>query len=59
VTGKEFKLVLDCIECEGFNYTFTGYSDFKDIKDEEFHRLRRRYLEAEEELAEYVGYDDL
>lgn len=42
---------------EGFDYCFTGYSDFKEIKDEEFHKLRVAYVEAAEKLKKYLGID--
>ncbi|HED4408754.1 TPA: hypothetical protein R4328_001876, partial [Pasteurella multocida] len=34
------------IENEGFDYAFVGYSHFKEIQDEEFHKLRLAYLAA-------------
>ena len=59
MTGKEFKYVLDTIENEGFDYTFTGYTDFKkEVKDTEFHNLRRAYLSARNDLSAYVGHDE-
>lgn len=57
MTGKEFRYVMDCIENEGFEYAFLEYSDYEDIKDEEFHILREAYIKAHKELAEYVGYE--
>jgi hypothetical protein len=47
--------VRDHAEQEGFDYCFTGYSDFLDIKDEEFHKLRVAYVAAAEKLKEYLG----
>ncbi|HDR1205965.1 TPA: hypothetical protein QB268_001777, partial [Pasteurella multocida] len=35
------------IENEGFDYAFVGYSHFKEIQDEEFHKLRLAYLAAQ------------
>lgn len=49
--------VIDTIDCEGFDYTFTGYSDFPEFKDEKFHELRLKYLEARQALADYIGVD--
>jgi len=54
MTGKEFRYVLDTIEQEGFDYTFESYTDFDEIKDPEFHKLRTNFLEARKALAEYV-----
>ncbi|MFA6433032.1 MAG: hypothetical protein WCV82_04475 [Candidatus Paceibacterota bacterium] len=45
------------IDNEGFDYTFEGYSEFKDISDEEFHTLRESYLAARKALADYLGVD--
>lgn len=39
---------------EGFDYCFRDYSSFKDIEDEEFHRLRKSYVEAADALDEYL-----
>lgn len=58
MTGKEFKYVLQTIENEGFDYAFFGYSDFEEVKDSEFHKLRSAYLAARKALKEYVGDED-
>jgi hypothetical protein len=39
---------------EGFEYCFEGYSDWKDIEDEEFHRLRLQYLQSAKDLRKYI-----
>lgn len=39
---------------EGFHYCFEGYSDFKEIEDEEFHKLRLEYLSSAKSLENYV-----
>ncbi len=49
--------VIETIECEGFDYAFTGYSNFEEVQDEEFHRLRKEYLQARMNLANYIGCD--
>lgn len=46
----------DC-EQEGFHYCFTGLSEYKEVKDAEFHRLRQNYLKATKELGEYLRLD--
>ena len=33
------------------------YSDFKEIKDVEFHELRKAYVKAAKALKEYLGSD--
>jgi len=55
---KGIKYVLDCIENEGFDYAFHGYSNFDEVKNEEFHKLREAYLAARKALAEFLGIED-
>lgn len=54
---KDAKYVIDCIENEGFDYAFVSYSEFKEVKDEEFHKLREAFLDAREALAEFLGVE--
>lgn len=49
--------VLARIDAEGFDYCFCSYSDFPDVKDKEFHKLRAGYVKAAEALKEYLGCD--
>lgn len=49
------RYVLATIENEGFNYCFVHYSNFEDIKDEEFHVLRRNYLKAIDDMNDYLN----
>lgn len=51
---EDWEYVQHKMENEGFHYCFACYSDFNDIIDEEFHRLRKAYLEAAEQLEKYV-----
>jgi len=44
------------MENEGFHYCFKHYSSFEEIEDEEFHKLRKQYLETAELLEKYVKY---
>ncbi len=39
---------------EGFDYCFESYSNWDEIKDEEFHRLRLGFLQHMKELREYI-----
>ena len=39
---------------EGFDYCFESYSHWDEIKDEEFHRLRKEFLRTMEELRNYI-----
>ena len=43
-----------CMQNEGFFYCFDSYSEFTEVKDEEFHRLRKAFLDAGEALRKYV-----
>jgi hypothetical protein len=39
---------------EGFDYCFESYSNWDEIEDEEFHRLRLGFLQSMKELREYI-----
>ena len=54
---KDIDYIRDTIEQEGFDYAFMDYSDFANIKDEEFHRLRKAYIESGEALKDYLGIE--
>lgn len=58
MTGKEFKSINEAISIEGFDYCFSGYSDFPEIRDEEFHKLRKNYLESKKLLIDFLGFED-
>jgi len=57
MNAKDAHLIMSCIDNEGFDYTFVHYTDFNEIKDDEFHKLREAYLDAREALREYLGID--
>jgi len=40
---------------EGFDYCFESYSNWDDIKDDEFHRLRKKFLRDMKELRNYIN----
>lgn len=40
---------------EGFAYCFDGYSNWKEIEDEEFHRLRIEFIKSMRELRDYIN----
>lgn len=42
------------MDAEGFHYCFARYSSFREIQDSKFHRLRKAYLKAAQELKDYV-----
>lgn len=54
----DLRYVVDTVENEGFYYAMKDYSDFKEVKDEEFHKLRKEFLEAGERLGKYLRLDD-
>lgn len=58
MNAKDLDYVRDTIENEGFEYAFIHYSDFKHIKDEEFHKLREAFEKARNELAEFLNVTD-
>jgi hypothetical protein len=37
------------------DYCFKHYSDFEEIEDKEFHKLRKAYIKASENIEEYVN----
>jgi hypothetical protein len=55
MNAKEILYVRQTIDIEGFDYAFVCYSDFDDINDAEFHKLRKDFLQARECLDEYIG----
>lgn len=42
------------IENEGFDYAFRHYSEFKEVNDPKFHKLRLAYVEAANDLDDYI-----
>jgi hypothetical protein len=50
----KWEMVRYRMENEGFHYCFKHYSSFKEVEDEKFHELRKKYLEISHELEEYV-----
>lgn len=42
------------IDQEGFDYCFIHYSNFKEITCDEFHKLRLKYIQAHNELQEFI-----
>ena len=40
---------------EGFAYCFDVYSHWKEIEDEEFHRLRTEFIKSMRELRDYIN----
>jgi hypothetical protein len=53
ITKEQKELIRHKIEWEGFDYCFNGYSNWKEIKDKEFQKLRKAYVEAAEALENW------
>jgi hypothetical protein len=49
-----FKAVKYRMNNEGIDYCFEHYSLFKEIEDEEFHKLRQEFLDSMKKIREYV-----
>jgi hypothetical protein len=43
------------MDSEGFDYCFESYSDWREIEDKEFHRLRIKFLNSMKELRDYIN----
>ena len=52
---ENFEMVRYRMKAEGFHYCFKNYSSFDEIKDPEFHKLRKYYLQHAELLKNYVN----
>jgi hypothetical protein len=51
---EEWENVNIRINQEGLDYCFLHYSNFKEIKDEEFHKLRLSYIDSSKKIKEYI-----
>ena len=49
-----FSYVKSRINQEGFDYCFIHYSEFFELKDKKFHKLRLNYIKSQQELKKYV-----
>ena len=58
MSAEERQNVLGVIESEGFDYAFASYGDFQEIKDEQFHKLRKEYLKARRAFAKHIGWKE-
>ena len=56
---KDMEYIHFKILDEGLDYCLRYYSDFDDIEDEEFHRLRLAYISIAEAIEDYVCPDNL
>lgn len=57
---EQWEYIRSKIKNEGFHYCFKYYSNFNEIQDVKFHKLRKEYLEAAERLEQYINkkYND-
>ncbi len=51
---KDANMVWAYVDNEGFDYCFCSYSDFEEVKDKKFHKLREAYIKAKDDLEEYL-----
>ena len=52
---ENFKAVQYRMNNEGIDYCFNGYSNWDEIEDEEFHKLRQEFLDSMKKIHEYVN----
>jgi len=57
MSHAEMEEIRNTIENEGFDYAFTGYSNFDEVKDDKFHELRQAYVAAADALKDYLGLE--
>ncbi len=57
MTQEEREEVQSTIDNEGFDYSFDGYSDFEEVDDKKFHKLRLAYIKAKQSLENYINQD--
>ena len=55
MTNRTLDNVAWSMDQEGIDYCFRNYSDFPEVKDTEFHRLREAYIAAADALENYVN----
>lgn len=52
--NNDLQYILNRIELEEVEYTIIDYSNFEEIKNEKFHKLRENYRKAHYELLKYL-----
>jgi hypothetical protein len=57
MTDDDRDYVCGKIDNEGFDYCFINYSNFEEIKDVKFHKLREEYIQARNKLANYLDFE--
>jgi hypothetical protein len=51
---EDWQMVQYRMDNEGLEYCFKHYSSFEEIKDKEFHKLRKKLLETMERMRTFV-----
>ena len=51
---ENWQMVRYRMDNEGLEYCFKHYSSFEEIKDKEFHKLRKKLLETMEKMRNFV-----
>jgi hypothetical protein len=51
---EDWQMVRYRMDNEGLEYCFKHYSSFEEIKDKEFHKLRKKLLETMERMRTFV-----
>jgi hypothetical protein len=51
---QDCKVMLSKIKQDGFYECFYSYSNFEEIKDKQFHSLRKDFLEKGKDLEHYI-----
>lgn len=51
---EDWQMVRYRMDNEGLEYCFKHYSSFEEIKNEEFHKLRKELLEIMEKMRNFV-----
>lgn len=52
---QDAESIMSIIETEGFDNTFNHYTTFRDIGDHRFHELRQAYVDASQQLKDYLA----
>jgi len=58
MTKEDRQAVCEIIERKGLEGCFVSWSEFDDIDDPRFHKLRKAYLKAMKELEDYLELDE-
>lgn len=51
---EDWLMIIYRMRSEGFHYCWKHYSNFEEIKDNEFHKLRKKYIKAADALQKYI-----